>query len=123
MSNAIQHQPQAGEVLAKALVNAQDWLGLTQQELAAVVGLHRSSIGRIKKEGMLDPSSKSGELALLLIRVFRDLYALFGGQRQDIRHFLRTPNHHTGGTPVEQMGQVQGLVRVLEYLDAIRGKV
>ncbi|PXC08650.1 XRE family transcriptional regulator, partial [Pseudomonas aeruginosa] len=51
------------------------------------------------------------------------LYALFGGQQEDMRHFLRTPNHHLAGEPLALMGQVQGLVHVLEYLDAIRGKV
>ncbi|SVJ79530.1 Protein of uncharacterised function (DUF2384) [Klebsiella pneumoniae] len=40
-----------------------------------------------------------------------------------MRHFLRTPNHHLAGEPLALMGQVQGLVHVLEYLDAIRGKV
>lgn len=57
------------------------------------------------------------------MRVYRALYALFGGQQEDMRHFLRTPNHHLAGEPLALMGQVQGLVHVLEYLDAIRGKV
>lgn len=69
------------------------------------------------------PQSKTGELALLLIRAYRALFALFGGNLQDMRHFLRTENRHLAGVPLQQMGQVQGLVRVVEYLDAIRGKV
>ncbi|PKM02259.1 MAG: XRE family transcriptional regulator, partial [Gammaproteobacteria bacterium HGW-Gammaproteobacteria-7] len=38
------------------------------------------------------------------------------------QHFLRTDNHHLQGVPLLLMMQVQGLVRVVEYLDAIRGK-
>ncbi|MDH5301430.1 MAG: DUF2384 domain-containing protein [Gammaproteobacteria bacterium] len=120
-----QSQPQATpeEVTAKALFNTQEQLGLTQQELAEIIGLHRTSVSRVRKEGRLDPHSKNGELALMLIRVFRSLYTLFGGQQDDMRHFLRTANRHTGGIPLEQMQQIQGLVKVVEYLDAIRGKI
>ena len=41
---------------------------------------------------------------------------------QDMQHFLRTENRHLDATPLPLMMQVQGLVRVVEYLDAIRGK-
>jgi hypothetical protein len=36
---------------------------------------------------------------------------------------MHTNNRHTGGVPAEQVRSVQGLARVVEYLDAIRGKV
>lgn len=122
MSAISQQLPDADAVLAKALLNTREQLGLTQQELAAIVGVHRSAISRWG-EGGLRPQSKSGELALLLIRAYRALFALFGGNQQDMRHFLRTENHHLAGVPLQLMGQVQGLVRVVEYLDAIRGKL
>jgi hypothetical protein len=35
---------------------------------------------------------------------------------------MRTDNLHTGGVPAEQVKTLQGLSRVLQYLDAIRGK-
>ncbi|WP_447590206.1 antitoxin Xre/MbcA/ParS toxin-binding domain-containing protein [Aquipseudomonas campi] len=113
----------ADAVLLKALLNTREQLGLTQQELAGIVGVNRSAISRWGESGGLRPQSKTGELALLLIRVYRGLYALFGGNLGDMRHFLRTENHHLAGVPLAQMGQIQGLVRVVEYLDAIRGKV
>ncbi|WP_454254777.1 antitoxin Xre/MbcA/ParS toxin-binding domain-containing protein [Pseudomonas sp. Marseille-Q8238] len=113
----------ADAVLLKALLNTREQLGLTQQELAGIVGVNRSAISRWGESGGLRPQSKTGELALLLIRVYRGLYALFGGNLGDMRHFLRSENHHLAGVPLAQMGQIQGLVRVVEYLDAIRGKV
>lgn len=112
----------ADAVLAKALLNTREQLGLTQQELAGIVGVHRTAISRWADSG-LRPQSKSGELALLLIRAYRALFALFGGNLEDMRHFLRTDNRHLAGVPLVLMGQVQGLVHVVEYLDAIRGKV
>ncbi|WP_437881520.1 antitoxin Xre/MbcA/ParS toxin-binding domain-containing protein [Pseudomonas sp. LRF_L74] len=110
-------------VLLKALLNTREQLGLTQVQLAAIVGVNRSAISRWSESGGLKPQSKTGELALLLIRIYRALYTLFGGNLDDMRHFLRTQNHHLAGIPLELMSQVQGLVRVVEYLDAIRGKV
>lgn len=122
MSALIRPVADADAVLAKALLNTREQLGLTQQELADIVGVHRTAISRWADSG-LRPQSKSGELALLLIRAYRALFALFGGNLEDMRHFLRTENRHLAGVPLVLMGQVQGLVHVVEYLDAIRGKV
>lgn len=105
-------------VLAKATLNAGKALGLTQAEIGQIVGKDRTSIRR-----GLDPDSKAGELALLLIRCYRSLHVLVGGQPVDMRHWMRTDNRHTGGVPAEQIRSVQGLAGVVQYLDAVRGKV
>jgi len=117
-SNALA-QPEARRVLATALVNAGKELGLTQQTLGEIIGKDRTALSR----GGLDPGSKSGELALLLVRAYRALFALTGGDRDAMRHWFQTENLHTGGVPCEQVRNVQGLMRVVEYLDAIRGKL
>jgi hypothetical protein len=111
--------PDARRVLANALVQAGKDLGLTQADLGQVIGRDRTGLSR----SGLDPDSKSGELALLLIRAYRALYALTGGNREAMRHWFRTENRHTGGIPAQQVRQVQGLLQVVEYLDAIRGKL
>lgn len=121
MSALVRPVVDADAVLAKALLSTREQLGLTQQELADIVGVHRTAINRWADSG-LRPQSKTGELALLLIRAYRALFALFGGNLQDMQHFLRTENRHLAGVPLVLMVQVQGLVRVVEYLDAIRGK-
>jgi hypothetical protein len=46
-----------------------------------------------------------------------------GGDPEQMRHWMHTPNRHTGGVPAAQVQAVEGLVHVLSYLDAIRGKV
>ncbi len=111
------------EVLCKALFRAQTELGLNQTELGRILGIDRTSVARLKRRGRLEPDSKTGELALCLIRVFRSLYAQTGGEREALRHWLGTFNHHLGGVPREMMQGVTGLVHLLDYLDAIRGKV
>jgi hypothetical protein len=40
-----------------------------------------------------------------------------------MQHWMKTENLHTGGIPAEQVKTVQGLTTVLEYLDALRGKL
>jgi hypothetical protein len=117
-SNALA-QPEARRVLSTALVNAGKELGLTQQSLGQIVGKDRTALSR----GGIDPDSKSGELALLLVRAYRALFALTGGDREAMRHWFQTENLHTGGVPSEQVRSVQGLMHVVEYLDAIRGKL
>jgi hypothetical protein len=111
--------PEARRVLATALVNAGRELGLTQQVLGDIIGKDRTTLSR----GGIDPESKPGELALLLVRAYRALFALMGGDRDAMRHWFQTENLHTGGVPCEQVRSVQGLMRVVEYLDAIRGKL
>lgn len=110
--------PDSKTILGKALLNAGRLLGLSQADVSTIVGKDRTSIAR-----GLDPGSKSGELALLLIRCYRSLYVLVGGDPRVLRHWMHTENRDTGGIPAEQLRTVQGLTRVLEYLDAMRGRV
>jgi uncharacterized protein (DUF2384 family) len=105
--------------LSKALARAGKALGLSQAAVGAVVGRDRTALAR----NAIDPDTKSGELALLLIRVYRSLHILVGGDAAQLRHWMQTPNVHLGGVPAELVRTVPGLVRVVEYLDALRGRV
>lgn len=108
--------PEPRLVLAKALANAGRGLGLSQEAVGVVIGRERTTFSR-----GLDPASKAGELALLLIRCYRSLFTLVGGDADNMRHWMHTENRDTGGIPAEQVRSVQGLARVTEYLDAMRG--
>jgi hypothetical protein len=119
MTQELAHAPDRTEVLGEAFASAGRRLGLRQAELGGIIGKDRSAISR----GHIDPGSKAGELALLFIRCYRALHVLTGGDPDQMAHWIRTKNRHTGGVPVEQMATVQGLIAVLEYLDAIRGKI
>ena len=123
MSAQPQQRLNPDAVLCKALFNVSEQLTLKQEELGKVVGINRTSISKLKQKGTLDPQSKQGELALLLIRAGRALYALSGGDKDWIKHFMRSNNKLLGGVPAQQIQSVQGLMRVVTYLDAMRGKV
>jgi hypothetical protein len=105
-------------VLAEAVLRAGGDLGLSADEIGEVVGKHRTSLSR----GKLAPDTKQGELGLMLVRIYRSLFALMGGDTDNMKHFMHTPNLGTGGVPSEQIQTVEGLYRVLSYLDAMRGR-
>lgn len=123
MSALAQTNPDPAAVLAKAVLNAAEQLGLKQAELGAILGLDRTGISRLKQNPSLDTNSKKGELALLVIRIARALFALTGGDKEWIKHFMHNPNKVTGGVPAQQMESIQGLIHVMQFVDAIRGKV
>ena len=106
------------QLVAEACGRAAQALGLTRDELSAVVGKHRTSIERTG----LDPKTKEGELGLLFLRVYRSLHALMGGDQALMRHWMEHPNRQLGEQPPRQLlARVEGLTRVASYLDALRG--
>ena len=112
-------EPAPNAVLGKAVLRAAGRMGLSRSELAAVLGRDRTSLTRAG----VDPDSKAGELATLLIRVYRSLAVLVDDDEEQMREWLATANRHTGGVPRDQLLNVTGLVTVCGYLDAIRAKV
>lgn len=110
-------------VLATAVLNVADQLDLKQAQLGAVLGMQRTAISRMKSKPELDPESKQGELAVMLIRIYRALFSLMGGDLEWMRHFMKSHNKVTGGIPQEQIQTVVGLMSVLQFVDAMRGKV
>jgi len=115
--------PAAGPVLAKAVLSAAERLGLRARHLAAVIGSSEASISRLQRARALDPDTKEGELALLFLRVFRSLDALMGGDDAKSRAWMHAPNDHLAGVPAERIRTVEGLVDVVQYLDAMRGRL
>ena len=120
---ATRHRPDPAAVLTRATLSAAARLGLRSRELAAVIGASEASVSRLKGARVLDPTSKEGELALLFLRLFRSLDALMGGDEARARAWLRAENLHLGGVPADRMRSVEGLIDVVQYLDAMRGRL
>ncbi len=120
----VAYTPDKEAVLSKAFLRAAQQLNLSQQEMAKVIGKSRTWINRLANgDVQLSPNNKEGELALLLIRLARALFALNDGDEAWTQHFMRSHNKMTRGIPADQVQSVTGLVRVLQFVDAIRGKV
>ncbi|HYC52139.1 MAG TPA: MbcA/ParS/Xre antitoxin family protein [Gemmatimonadaceae bacterium] len=123
MTIPLQPATAAGPVLTKALLSAAERLGIRNRHLATVLGTSEASVSRLQSGRALDPDSKEGELTLLFLRLYRSLDALVGGDDEKARTWLRAENHHLRGIPAERIRTVEGLVDVVQYLDAMRGRL
>lgn len=112
-----------GQVLSKAALRVAALLGMRHKELAEVIGTSPSTISRLTKSQPLRVGTKPAELATLLVRMYRSLDALVGGDTQKARAWFRAHNAHLEGRPCDRIGTVEGLVDVVRYLDAMRGRV
>lgn len=111
-------------VLSKAAVRSADRLGLTGQALARVLGLSEATVSRLRRgEVSLAEGSKSFELAALLVRAFRSLDAITGGDEHTARAWMKNANTALGATPAELVRTVTGLTDVVAYLDARRAVI
>lgn len=113
-----------GRVVTKAVIAAADHLGLNAARLADVLGVSAPTVSRMKRQDfVLEQGSKSFELAVLLIRVFRSLDAIVGGDEAVARTWLRNHNDALMAVPAEKITQITGLLDVLAYLDARRAPI
>lgn len=110
--------------MGKAALRAAGLLGLTQAELAPVIGLSRATVSRMASgEYVLMPDQKSWELTALFVRLFRSLDALVGSNDTQARAWLNNENAGLGAVPRRLLATAEGLVRVVQYLDAARGRI
>mgnify|MGYP006154073863 CR=1 FL=1 len=115
--------PDPAAVLAKAVTRAADHLGLSKATLGRVLGLSQATVTRLYQgQYRLDPDGKPGELALLLLRLFRSLDSIVGST-EAARAWLASDNAGLNGVPRELILETRGLVHVTDYLDAHRARV
>ncbi len=111
----------APAVLTKATLRAASLLGLTNATLARVIGLSESQVSRMSKgDKALDIGSKPAELATLLVRVYRSLDALVGNDERHRQLWMTSFNRAFNEAPKDAIQRVDGLVRVVTYLDGAR---
>ncbi|MDX2268652.1 MAG: antitoxin Xre-like helix-turn-helix domain-containing protein [Bryobacter sp.] len=112
------------QALTKAVVKAAGLLELTQSQLAGTLGLSSATVSRMfSGQYQLSPERKEWELAALFVRLFRSLDSITGGQDEASRAWLHNRNHELLRRPVDMLGEVTGLVQVVDYLDSYRARV
>jgi transcriptional regulator with XRE-family HTH domain len=112
-----------GAVLTKATIRAADRLGLSQKVLANVLGLSEAVISRMRNGGYVLERGKAFELAALFIRLYRSLDAIVSGDEKSARAWMKNNNLVLGAQPIDLIQKVQGLMHVIQYLDARRAVV
>jgi hypothetical protein len=114
----------AATVVSKAVVRAAAALGLSNTGLAKVLGLSPASASRLRDGTYVLPlDSKPYEFALLLIRLFRGLDAMMGGEERASYSWMQTPNRALDGAPIDRITTITGLVETVAYVDATRARV
>lgn len=113
--------PERETVVTKAVQRAGTALGLNQRELGQVLGISEAKVSRLGDATQLDPKRKEFELAVLFVRLYRSLDALVGGDDMKAELWLHAENHYLGRVPADAIKTVEGLLSVVQYLDAMRG--
>ncbi len=112
------------EVLTKALINLVKFYNLTGKQLSIILGISEATVTRLNDgKKLITPDTKEGEMALLLIRIYRSLNALLGNNHEKAIAWLNSKNSYFSQAPIEHMKTITGLVDVINYLDAMRGKL
>ena len=110
-------------VLSKAVARAAERLEISKALLAKVLGVSPPTITRLYSgDYQLAPERKEWDFALLFIRVFRSLDSIVGDEAT-ARKWLASENLGLNGRPIELIRSAEGLVRVVQYLDASRSRV
>lgn len=112
------------DAVTKAVTRAASLLGITNTILAHILGISEATASRLRAgHYTVQPGTKQYEFSLLLIRVFRSLDAIMGGEKESVQSWMKAENHALGGVPAELMQSVTGLVATVEYVDAARARV
>lgn len=108
-------------VVTKAALNAAERLEISGSLLGEIVGASGPTISRIKNgQTEISHGTKSFELAVLFIRLYRSLDSIMGGDLEAAKQWLRNENTALGGKPITLISSVVGLSRVVGYLDSRR---
>jgi Protein of unknown function (DUF2384) len=111
-------------LVTKAAIRAADKLRINNKALAGVIGVSEATVSRMKSgKHALEVGSKPFELSVLLVRLYRSLDALIGGDDVAAQAWLSNTNTVLGAAPIELIQSVSGLVNVIQYLDARRAVV
>ena len=120
-SDAAHHQRQS--VLTKAVLSAADIMDLRQSLIAKTLGISESSVSRMRTgHYLLREGYKEWELASLLVRLYRGLDAIAGGDEDTLRSWLQGYNTDLAETPINLITHVAGLTRTVDYVDAFRAR-
>lgn len=110
------------EVLSTAIIKVTSKLGLTQKELSEIIGASKSEISRLfHGKSFISPNTKEGECALMLIRLYESLYRLFGKNEKQYQEWFKSYHYDFSAKPIEKVKNIEGLVQIVYYLEAVRG--
>ena len=107
------------KIIARAVIRAGDFLGLSYGEQAAILGLSAEDMsGSEKENAVLSPDTEFSERAVLLIRLFSALNRITGDDCEAMTGWIRSHNLVLNAVPAEEILTVSGLSRTVDYVEA-----
>lgn len=112
-------------VLTQAVAETATRLKLKSTELMHIIGVSQATASRLLNgKFLLAEATKPWELGTHLVRLYRSLSTMVGGDDELARSWLKSANQAFGGrTPLEVLGRVEGLVHACDYVDAHRARI
>lgn len=115
--------PEAAVVLSKAVARAAERLDVSRILLAKVLGVSPATVTRLYSgDYLLNQRRKEWDLALLFVRAFCSLDSIVCDETT-ARKWLNSENRVLNSRPIELIHNTEGLVRVVQYLEASRSPV
>src|SRR5271156_6813860 len=104
--------PDESGLLTKATLRAADRLKIKNAVLAKILGVSEPTISRMRNgRYQLARGQKPFELAVLLIRLYRSLDGIVGGDDEVAADWLTSQNTVLDGAPLELIQSVSGLAK------------
>ena len=112
-------------VLTLAVAETARRLKLRSTDVTAIIGVSQATASRLLNgKFQLTERAKSWELGAHLVRLYRSLSSMVGGDAELARAWLRSSNQAFGGRPpLDAIRSVEGLVHACDYVDAHRARV
>lgn len=112
-------------VLSQAIAQVAARLEIGPTEMGQIVGVSQPTASRLLHgDYQLKESAKEWELAAHLLRLYRSLFSLVGGDEALARGWLRSANAaFLGQHPIDVIKRIDGLLNVCDYLDTYRARV
>lgn len=89
-------------------------LNLSDKDMKKVIGIDNSL------NGVANLELAQSKRALYFLRTYMCLYSRFSGNFEHMRLWLNGFDRGTDGVPAEQIKDEDGLINVMEYLEAMR---
>ena len=124
VSKSIQSISSIESTLTKAVIRAAHLLKFNQVLVARILGVSAPTASRMVSGNYVlsRDRPKEWEFGLLLVRLFRSLDAILGSGEK-AQTWLTSQNLGLGARPLDLIQSAEGLIRVLHYLDAHRGRI
>ena len=111
-------------VLTKAVLRTADILNLKNAELGDIIGVSAPTVTRLRQgKAFLAPGDKSYELGVMLVRLYRSLSPIVGGDDASAQSWLRGENTALRAAPIDLIKTIPGFAETVRYVDARRAPI